>query len=121
MKVLNMIVVTVIAVLSIAAGAAKAMQVPEEVQFLQGMGLSLPIIVAFGIVQIAAGILLVLPRTRVPGCIVALIGFALSTVLILISGDLKFAAFSTLPIILAALILLYARGQARERSASNAA
>ena len=109
MKTINILIVAVIALVSIAAGVAKVMQVPAEMEFLQGLGLTLPLIMAFGVGQVIAGALLVWPKTRVPGCVVAIIGFSLSTALIFISGDTKFGVISILPIILAAVILLPVR------------
>jgi hypothetical protein len=109
MKVFNIVIVAVIALLSIAAGAAKVMQVPEELEFLQSMGFSVPLIVAFGSAQIVAGVLLVFPKTRIPGCAIAIVAFSLSTVMIFISGDARFGAFSTLSILLAIVVLALAR------------
>ena len=48
MKILNILIVALIAVLSITAGAAKAMQSPQEMEFLQSFGLSVVIIFSFG-------------------------------------------------------------------------
>ena len=56
MKIVNILIIAIIALLSIAAGLAKVMQTQQELEFLQGVGLSSALIVAFGLVQISGGI-----------------------------------------------------------------
>jgi hypothetical protein len=105
MKMINTLVVAIIALLSIAAGLAKVMQTPQEMAFLQGLGMSTGLIVAFGLVQIIGGVLLVLKKTRMPGVVLATSAFVVSTVLIFIGGDFTFGLISILPIALAGLII----------------
>ena len=66
MKVVNFLIIAVVALLSIAAGAAKVMQAPQEMEFLQSVGLSKSLIMVFGLVQIAVGLLLVLQKPDCP-------------------------------------------------------
>ena len=105
MKVVNFLIIAVVALLSIAAGAAKVMQAPQEMEFLQSVGLSKSLIMVFGLVQIAVGFLLVLQKTRLPGAVVAAAAFIVSTILIFIGGDLAFGLFSILPIVLAGIVI----------------
>ena len=105
MKILNMLLVVGIALLSVAAGLAKVMQTPQEMEFLQGVGLSTVLIVIFGMVQIVGGVLLVPRITRLPGAILATSALVLSTVLIFVGGNLTFGLFSILPVALAAVII----------------
>ena len=96
MKIVTILLVTLIAFLSIAAGAAKVMQSTQEMEFLQGLGLNTSIIVVFGLIQITGGILLVPPKTRMPGAVLATAALIVSTVLIFIGGNLAFGLFSIL-------------------------
>lgn len=105
MKYINWLMVGIIALLSVAAGVAKVMQTPEEMQFLQSVGLSTLMIMAFGAVQIFAGVLLVPEKSRIYGATLAALAFLLSTVLIVISGNLLFAAVSAIPVLLAAFVI----------------
>jgi len=41
LKILNILIISVVALLSIAAGLAKVMQAEQEMQFLQSFGLSI--------------------------------------------------------------------------------
>ena len=108
MKIVNIIIVAIIALLSIAAGLAKVMQAPQEMEFLQGLGLSSGLILAFGLVQIVGGLLLATKKTRMPGAILVTLAFAVSTVLVFIGGNVSFGLFSIIPIALAGLIVYQA-------------
>ncbi len=94
-----------IALLSLAAGAAKVMQAPQEVEFLTSQGLSLNLIIIFGIIQILGGILLLVPKTKLIGSIICLIAFAISAVLVFNSGNLTFALVSTIPVAILVFII----------------
>jgi len=109
MKIFNSILIAIIALLSIAAGLAKLMQVPEEIKFLESFGFSIALISTYGICQILGGVLLVLPKTRVVGAIVTIVAFTLSTVLIFISGKFTFGLVSIVPIVLVSMVVLYHR------------
>jgi len=54
-KIVNLLLVAVLALLSIAAGFAKVMQTPQEMEFLQSLGLSSVLILVFGSIQIVGG------------------------------------------------------------------
>ena len=105
MKILNILIISVVALLSIAAGLAKAMQTEQEMQFLQSFGLSSALIIAFGLVQIAGGVLLVPSKTRMFGAVLAMSAFVASSILIFIGGNLVFGLLSTIPIALTCLIV----------------
>jgi hypothetical protein len=105
MKILNILIISVVALLSIAAGLAKVMQTEQEMQFLQSFGLGNVLIIAFGLVQVAGGVLLIPSKTRMVGAVLALSAFAASTLLIFIGGNLVFGLLSTIPIALACVIV----------------
>lgn len=98
------VVTILIALLSIAAGAAKVALVPDEVAFLSQFGLATVHTVSFGVVQVLGGILLVIPSTRLYGSLIAAAAFALSAALLFAAGDLTLASVSLLPVILACLL-----------------
>jgi len=104
-KIFNIVIITIVALLSIAAGLAKLMQSQQEMEFLQGAGLSPALIVIFGLVQITGGILLVPQKTRLPGALLAASALLVSSILIFTSGHLVFGLISTLPVALAAFII----------------
>ncbi len=110
MKIFNILLVSILALLSAAAGIAKVMQAPQEMEFLRGLGLSTTVIVVFGAVQIAAGILLVPRKTRTFGAVLAIVALAVSTVLIFVSGNVAFGVVSMLPIAMAGVVIYQSSG-----------
>ena len=102
---MNILNISVIALLSIAAGLAKVMQTEQEMEFLQSFGLSTALIIAFGMVQIAAGVLLIPSKTRMFGAVLATSALVISTILIFAGGNLKFGLLSTITIALACVIV----------------
>ena len=105
MKIVNILIIAIIVILSIAAGLAKVMQTQQEMEFLQGVGLSTALIVAFGLIQILGGVLLIPRKTRLAGAVLVTSAFVVSTVLILIGGNLAFGLVSIIPIALASVII----------------
>lgn len=105
MKILSYLIITIVALLSIAAGLAKVMQTPQEMEFLQGAGLSPGLIIVFGLVQILGGLLLIPRKTRRVGAVIAASAFVASTALILMGGNLAFGLISLLPIALAGIVV----------------
>jgi len=103
-KILHWVLVAIIALLGIGAGVAKILESPEEVQFLETFGFNSILIVLYGLVQVIGGTLLAIPKTVKLGSIITILAFALSTILIAISGNYVFALFSLLPIAFTALI-----------------
>jgi hypothetical protein len=99
------VLAALLALLSIAAGLAKVMLVPEETAFLDGFGFSSVHIVIFGAVQIFGGALLAVPFSRVVGGITVAAGFLFSAVLVFMSGNMVFGGVSLLPVILAGVVV----------------
>lgn len=100
----KLILAVILGLLSIAAGAAKVTLVPEEAVFLQQFGFTDALIIAFGLIQVLGGVLIVVPRTRAYGASICFVGFAVSAVLLLIAGNLAFGGASLLPVALSAFI-----------------
>ena len=103
-KILYLALVAIIALLSIAAGAAKIMESPQETQFLQTFGFNSVLIITYGLVQVVGGVLIAIPKTVKWGSVVTLSAFALSTILIVLSGNYIFALISLLPILISLFI-----------------
>ena len=122
MKQVKTIIVVLLVLLGAAAGVAKMMQVPQELQFFAGLGLNNFVVIAFGVVQFAGALLLAVPRTRLVGAIISDLAFTLSAVMIFLSGSIGFGLVALVPAILAGLIVfdeirpkLQAQQQQQER------
>jgi hypothetical protein len=97
-KVIHLIVIAIIALLSIAAGMAKLLELPQEVQFLKGFGFNSMLIISYGLVQVIGGVILTIPKTLKLGAIITVFAFTLSSLLIALSGNYIFALISLLPV-----------------------
>lgn len=105
MKIFQIILLIILVLMSIAAGAAKVMSMPQEIGFFEIAGLSTDFLVPFGILQLLGGLMLAVPKTRKPGAIVVALCFLVSALIIFKSGQIGFGLISLLPV--AAAVFLY--------------
>mgnify|MGYP001547720262 FL=1 len=92
------------------------MQAPQEMEFLQGVGLSKILIMVYGLVQIAGGVLLAPQKTRIFGAVLVSLAFVISTVLIFAAGNWAFGLFSVIPIALAGVVIYQAARTTQDKS-----
>ena len=120
MRIMKTALVVVLGLLSIAAGAAKVALVPEEAQFLRQFGFTDVLIIAFGVVQVVGGLLLVVSATRFYGSLICAAGFALSAGLLLAAGNLAFGAVALLPVLLSGILAYqFSRGRTSATPGGN--
>ncbi|NND43723.1 MAG: hypothetical protein HKN58_00255 [Xanthomonadales bacterium] len=105
MKILSAILIYALAVLSILAGGAKISLMPQELEFLQGFGLNAGLVVAFGIVQVAGGAMLLFSRVRTVGAILVASAFLVSAILVFLTGNWVFGLISLVPAALAGVVI----------------
>lgn len=99
LKTLNWIL---LALLGVAAGVSKIMQIPQEMAFFQGeMGYSSELIVAFGAFQLLGGLLIVFKKTRLAGALLLGLTLFLSCIVVFMSGKVLFGLVSAIPVIMA--------------------
>lgn len=116
MNALNITIVLLLALLSIAAGTAKVMEIPQEMEFLLGFGFNVEQILVFGVVQIIAGVLMILFKARFVGSVIAALAFLLTSVLLFMSENTLFAAVSLIPVALTCRVVYQAKKRPRKRS-----
>jgi len=103
-----------LALLGGAAGAAKVARVPQEVAFFESMGLGVWFVIAFGALQLAGAIALVVPRVRRAGAMLSAAMFLASAIMLFVSGAIPFGLISLLPVaLLLWLFSRFSRNQAR--------
>lgn len=105
MKIFRIVVLVVLIAMSLSAGAAKVMQMPQEVQFFEAAGLNVHLLMALGALQIIGGVLAAFPDFRKSGAIIIGVGFLVSSFAIFMTGDIAFGAFSLLPVALAGFLV----------------
>ena len=105
MKSVKIIILIVLIALGISAGIAKVMLIPEELEFFTSVGLSETLLILFGVIQILAGIFLMPKKFRKLGAAILAFTFCVSTVLIYLNGQIAFAFFSIVPILLTLIVI----------------
>ena len=107
MKYVYLAILVLLILVSLAAGAAKVMQTPQEVEFFQQVGMGTGVLITFGIIQILGGLLAILPKFRKLGLTIMAAMFLLSAVQIFMTGNAVFGSLSLIPAALA--IFLFRR------------
>jgi hypothetical protein len=105
MNLLKKINLVLLILLGGAAGLAKVTQAPPEIAFFQGIGLGAMVVVAFGILQLVSAVLLIFDSRRHIGAILLCVTFSLSVVMILMTGQVGFAAVSVIPVLMAGWVI----------------
>lgn len=101
MQLLKKVCLVVIILLSLSAGSVKVVQMPQEVQFFEAAGLGTTLLVVLGVVQVLAGLLLLFYKSRKLGAAIAAVSFLVSSAVIFMTGNIGFALFSLLPVLIA--------------------
>lgn len=104
MKYLFYAILTIVVLLSFAAGGAKVIAMPQEIEFFETAGIAAQWLLPLGILQIMGGLFALYHRTRRSGLALIALGFLLSTFVIFMTGDVFFGSFSLLPVALCALV-----------------
>lgn len=103
-RIASRINLTLVTVLSAAAAVPKILRMPNEVEFFANAGLDERSVLGFGMIQLAGGLLLVMPGTRLGGAYVTAGAFLASAVMLLATGQVPFGLVSFIPVVMAGLV-----------------
>ena len=102
MKILNMVLLVILILLSVATGVTKLIQMPEEIELFRGAGFTDLMTIIFGVIQTLGGLLLIPAKTRRIGAMIMVVTFVIATVVVFMNGMTTFGLVSILFIALAA-------------------
>ena len=105
MKYLKITNLIILVLLGVGAGIPKLMKMPQELTFLQSIGMKEVHVVLLGVFQLLSGVLLIFPKTRLIAAIVLAITLTVSAVALFFGGNTAFALVSVIPIILAGILI----------------
>lgn len=88
MKVFFNIVLFILVFLAISSGITKVMLMQQDVEFFGGYGFTNSILITYGAIQLAGGVLLVLSKTRVIGAALVAITFLISALILFMAGNI---------------------------------
>lgn len=97
-------IIILLALLGAAAGAAKVMQTPQELEFFATVGLGNTAVLVFGVLQFAAATLFAIPQTRFWGGTLLCVSFVSSAAMLLLAGAVPFGLVTLVPAGLSAWI-----------------
>lgn len=111
MQILKITLLTILVLMSLAAGVAKMLQMPQELGFLSSLGIGERTVLILGIVQALGGVLLVPPGTRRIGALLAIFALVVSGVALFASGNTGIGLITLFPIAIGVSIFLEKPGK----------
>ena len=106
MNKLQILVLGLLILLCLSSGVAKLMLIPNELAYFTGIGLSVDQLKILGRAHFVSGLMLLIPKIRKAGAILASFAFAVSVIVIYINGQTSFAIFSLFPIVISYYIFI---------------
>lgn len=98
MKYVTTVLLCIVIFLAVSSGITKVMLMPQDVEFFGRYGLHGPGLIAFGAVQILAGLALISRRHRFLAAQVVSVTFAASALFLLLDGAIVMAGITLLVI-----------------------
>lgn len=106
MKLARTILLGAVVLLSLATGITKLVRMPAEMELFGGAGFPDAATIAFGVVQVVGGLLLIVPATRRVGAVVMAVTFAVASGVVFANGMIVFGLVS-LSFIAAAVVFAF--------------
>lgn len=101
------ILLVLVILLSLATGATKIAQMPEEMQLFGNAGFNTWATVLFGLVQIAGGMMMAFRKTRKIGAIIMTMTFAAASIVVFVNEMMAFGLVSLLFIAASAVFVVH--------------
>jgi len=98
MRIWKIVLLTILILISLAAGVPKLLQQSQELAFLAHIGLGPVGVTVVGVVQFLAGILLVPKSTRLFGALMAILALAVSAIALVTAGNMTLGLATMVPI-----------------------
>lgn len=100
MKTVSTIILVVLILLAVSSGSTKVALMQQDVDFFGKYGFSNLILIAYGLVQVIGGVLMVFKRTRFVGAAIVAITFLISLAVLLMEGNLPISIVTIVAILL---------------------
>ena len=105
MKAVSMIILAILTLLAVSSGVTKILLMQQEVDFFGKYGFSNPILIAFGLVQLLGGLLLVFTKTRFVGAAIVAVTFLVSLAMLLIEGNIPISIITVVATLLLGVVM----------------
>jgi hypothetical protein len=105
MKAVSTIILAILILLAVSSGITKILLMQQDVNFFGKYGFSNPILIAYGLVQLIGGLLLVFTITRFVGATIVAITFLISLVMLLMEGNIPVSIATVIATLLLGVIM----------------
>lgn len=105
MQTLKIVLLTILVLMSLAAGVAKMMRMPQELAFLAHLGMDGTAVLILGLIQSAGGLLLIPPKTRRIGAVLAVLALIVSALALFAAGSTSVGLITLFPIAIGVWVL----------------
>lgn len=105
MKIVSTLILVVLILLAVSSGITKVALMQQDVDFFGKYGFSNRILIAYGLVQLIGGVLMITERTRFVGAAIVAITFLISLTVLLMEGNLPASVATIVATLLLGLIM----------------
>jgi len=105
MKIVTTIILLVLILLAVSSGITKVTLMQQDVEFFGKYGFTNPILIAYGLVQVIGGLLMIFGKTRFAGATIVAITFLISLVVLLMEGNLPVSIITIVATLLLGLVM----------------
>jgi len=105
MKGVSTIVLAVLTLLAISSGITKILLMEQDVEFFGKYGFSNLMLIAYGLLQLIGGLLLVFTKTRFVGAAIVAITFLISLALLLMDGNIPVSIITIVATVLLGVVM----------------
>lgn len=109
MKIASTIVLVILILLAALSGFTKVALMEQDVEFFGGYGFSNSMLMAFGLIQIAGAVLMILRKTRLIGAAIVAITFLFSLVVLIMDGNIPVSIVTAVATLLLGVIMKQSR------------
>jgi len=105
MKSVSIIILVILTLLAVSSGITKILLMPQDVDFFGKYGFSGAILIAFGLVQLLGGLLLVFTKTRFVGAAIVSVTFLVSLAMLLMEGNIPISIITAVTTLLLGVVM----------------
>ena len=105
MKAVSIIILAILTLLAVLSGITKILLMQQDVDFFGKYGFSGPILIAFGLVQLLGGLLLVFTKTRFVGAANVAVTFLVSLAMLLMDGNIPASIITLVATLLLGVVM----------------
>ena len=105
MRIISTIILVILILLAVSSGITKVALMQQDVEFFGKYGFSNPLLIAYGLVQLAGGVAMIFKKTRFVGAAVVAITFLISLVLLVMEGNIPVSVVTIVATLLLGVIM----------------